>query len=78
MANYCRAVTKSLRGTRIIITKLVSSFNLSQSFNYVPYLFSKNGPNQRSIVSVYGPRKGAKTTRNMNAPQRGIAKNTCA
>jgi len=34
---------------------LVSSFNLSQSFNYTPYLFSKNGSNQRSILSVYGP-----------------------
>ncbi len=34
---------------------LVSSFNLSQSFNYTPYLFTKNGSNQRYSVSVYGP-----------------------
>jgi hypothetical protein len=35
---------------------LVSSFNLSQLFNYAPYLFcKKNGSIQRSIVSVYGP-----------------------
>ncbi len=34
----------------------VSSFNLSQSFNYTPYLFYKRGSNQRYIVSVYGPR----------------------
>jgi hypothetical protein len=37
----------------------VSSFNLSQSFNYAPYLFCKKGANQRSIVSVYGPRMQA-------------------
>jgi hypothetical protein len=35
---------------------LVSSFNLSQSFKNTPYLFYKNGSNQRSIFSVYGPR----------------------
>jgi hypothetical protein len=35
---------------------LVSSFNLSQSFNYKPYLFyQKNCSNQRSLLSVYGP-----------------------
>ncbi len=34
---------------------LVSSFNLSQSFNYTPYLFYKNGSKQRSVLSVYGP-----------------------
>ncbi len=37
------------------LTMLVSSFNLSQSFNYVPNLFCKNDSSQRSIVSVYGP-----------------------
>ncbi len=37
------------------VTMLVSSFNLSQSVNYAPYLFCKNGSNQRSIVSIYGP-----------------------
>jgi hypothetical protein len=31
----------------------VSSFDLSQSFNYAPNFFCKNGSNQRSIVSVY-------------------------
>jgi hypothetical protein len=36
---------------------LVSSFNLSQSFNYAPYFFAKNGSNQRSVVSVCGPWK---------------------
>jgi hypothetical protein len=36
---------------------LVSSFNLWQSFNYTTFLFyKKNGSNQRSILSVYGPR----------------------
>jgi hypothetical protein len=25
------------------------------SFNYTPYLFYKNGSNQRSIIPVYGP-----------------------
>jgi hypothetical protein len=39
------------------ITILVISFNLSQSFNNTPYLFYKNGSNQRSILSVYGPRR---------------------
>jgi hypothetical protein len=34
---------------------LVSSFDLPKSFNYTPYLFYKNGSNQRSILSVYGP-----------------------
>ncbi len=34
------------------ITILVSSFNLLQSFNYTPYLFYKNGSNQRSILSA--------------------------
>ncbi len=34
---------------------LVSSFNLSQLFNYTPYLFYKNGSNMSSILSVYGP-----------------------
>ncbi len=29
--------------------------NLLQSFNYTVYLFYKNGSNQRSILSVYGP-----------------------
>ncbi len=33
---------------------LVSSFNLSQSFNFAPYLSSENGSNQKSFVSVYG------------------------
>ncbi len=37
---------------------LVSSFNLSQPFNYAPYLYCKKGSNQRSIVSVYGPKEG--------------------
>ncbi len=38
------------------ITMLVSSFNLSQPFNYKLYLFyQKNGSNQRSILYVYGP-----------------------
>jgi hypothetical protein len=34
---------------------LVSSFNLSQSFNYRPYLFTKNGKNQRSIFLYMDP-----------------------
>jgi hypothetical protein len=34
---------------------LVSSFNLSQSFNDTPYLFYKKRFKKRSIVSVYGP-----------------------
>jgi hypothetical protein len=39
------------------ITMLISSFNLSQSFNYRPYLFyKKDGSKQRYILSVYGPR----------------------
>ncbi len=37
------------------ITISVSSFNLLQLFNYTPYLFKKNGSNQRSILSVYVP-----------------------
>jgi hypothetical protein len=39
------------------ITILVISFNLSQSFNYSLISFTKNGSNQRSILSVYGPRR---------------------
>jgi hypothetical protein len=37
---------------------LVSSYNLSQSLNYCTRLisFTKNGSNQRSILSVYGPK----------------------
>ncbi len=34
---------------------LVSSFNLLQSVNYMLHIFYKNGSNQRSILSVYGP-----------------------
>jgi hypothetical protein len=34
---------------------LVSSFNLSQSFNYIPYLFSKKLFKSQIILTVYGP-----------------------
>ncbi len=43
-----------------------SSFNLSQSFNYTPCLFYKKGSNQRSILSVYGPRDYLSKTKWMN------------
>ncbi len=43
------------RNIKRFCSSLVSRFNFSQSFTYTPYLFYKNAPNQRSILSVYGP-----------------------
>jgi hypothetical protein len=34
---------------------LVSRFNLSKSFNYMPYLFTRSALNRRSLMSEYGP-----------------------
>jgi hypothetical protein len=48
---------------------LVSSFNLSQSFNCTPYLFyKKTVQNQRSILSVFGPRGGLRPQSTCNVP----------
>ncbi len=38
---------------------LVNSFNLSQLFNSTPYLFTKNGSKERSILSIYRPKDRA-------------------
>ncbi len=47
---------------------LVSSFNLSQSFNYTPYLFYKKTVQNRDQLFLYmdpGPRNGEKFEKNL-------------